>query len=156
MSKNLTNIDLSDLLNSSAPSDRCRQHSCALIANRYLLPSHKDEPASRLVCELELLNLIHPAGEKTVNLHTPLDSAAAHDTPLCAPGPWWSSGNAAGRREGSGPPPAKATRVSGVLSPIFWSKVRFRDDEFWSFSIGSAYGRRDCLFSFFFCYTGRD
>jgi hypothetical protein len=52
------------------------------------------------------------------NLQMPPKLDPAHDTPLCAPGPWWSSGNAAGRREGSGLPLAKATRVSGVLPPI--------------------------------------
>jgi hypothetical protein len=43
MSKTLKEIDSSDLLYSSALSNRYRQHSCALTADRYLLPFHKDE-----------------------------------------------------------------------------------------------------------------
>jgi hypothetical protein len=56
---------------------------------------------------------------RTNYLQIPPKLYFAHDTPLCAPGPWWSSDNAAGRREGSEPPLAKVARVFGVWPPIF-------------------------------------
>jgi hypothetical protein len=90
-------------------------------SNRLLMRNPASRRFQMLGAMITRTKLSSDVARGLTNLYIPPKSDPTHDTPLCASGPWWSSGNAAGFGERvAGRLLAKATRVSGVLSRILW------------------------------------
>ena len=90
-------------------------------SNRLLMKNPASRQFQMLGAMITRTKLSSDAARGLTNLHIPPKVDPAHDTPLCASRPWWSSSNAAGLGERvAGRLLAKATRVSVVLSRIFW------------------------------------